>query len=332
MKRLAIGCLLVMLLMVGCATPAATIPLVPTPTPPIDSGARLTITSEHSISPAVNVDFNKQLTASLPNAIWAIVGGELPTGTMRLSNTGQFSGVATKYGETGSFTVQVVAGSQTAKADFTFRVGDSVWANPATITVTNFHPNARAEYVIKIHNDDSIVTEQKRVITEQSDVPDADGYITVPIPINQYLHDSSVTNVLATTSSNITDRLRVVSYDNVSRTLTVRGFVPLTDRIIALTYVADSLFTVQYDTVDFDVRKFVTVSDPSPILAPHETKEILVAIEFPQGYSPTMVDANGKTVPVKEFMFRILTGRAVATKGNVTVAAINTSTWTVHMR
>lgn len=311
-----------MLLVVGCATPAATIPLIPTPTPPINSGAALAITSEHSISPAVNVDFNKQLTASLPNALWAIVGGELPTGTMRLSNTGQFSGVATKYGETGSFTVQVVAASQTAKAEFTFRVGDSVWANPATITVTNFHPNARAEYVIKIHNDDSIVTEQKRVITEQSDIPDADGFITVPIPLNQYLHASDVTSVLATTSNNASDQLRVVSYDNTTRTLTVRGFVPLADRIIALTYVADSPFAIEYETVDLDVKTLVSISDPHPILAPHETKEILIAIDMPADYA----------ISVKQFSFRILTGRAVASKGNVTLAAVNAVTWVVHMR
>ena len=316
MKR-SIVLSLVSILLVACASPI-TYP-VQAETTTSDGGVLEILNGTH-IEPAVDVDFNLQLLATLSHSKWRVVGGFLPTGSMRLSSSGQFSGAATKFGETGSFTIELSNGTQTITRDCTFRVKDVVWVFPARVDVGNFRPGARAEYIIKVHNDDSVTTERKKVGTDNTDVPDAEGFVTVPIPLNQKVHEG-LSSVLSIKSDNPKEALRATAYTD-NKTIVVKGFLPLTERIIEISYIADSMFSVSYETVDVNVEKWVTISDTSFVLPPHTTKEVLVAVDMP-------MDAK---VNAPEFNFRILTGRAVVAQGPLTFAAVNAVSWTVKMR
>lgn len=317
MKRVGLMLALISTLLMACALPY---PALTLPVPEPSSGGSLEIVSEKAISPIVDVDYTRQLIANQTNCNWRIVSGYFPTGSIRLSSSGLFSGIATKYGESGKFTLEVSKGSQVISREFTYSVGDVVWASPATVDVSNFHPGARAEYNIKVHNDDSVISEQKRVTTDSTDVPESDGMVTVNIPLNQQVHDTNVSSVIAIQSSNIGDKLRAVSYAN--HVLLVRGFQPLAERIISVKYVADAMFAVSYETTTLDVENMVSISDTSFTLGPHETKEILVAIDMPQNYK----------IDVKQFYFRINTGRATTKQGPLTLSTVNAVTWNVKMR
>jgi len=318
MKRLSVMLALISTLVISCASPlpALTLPVIPEPA----SNGSLEIVSERVISPIVNVDYTRQLVANQQNCTWSIVSGYLPTGSVRLSSSGLFSGIATKYGESGKFTLEISNGSQVISREFTYSVGDVVWASPATVDVSNFHPGARAEYYIKVHNDDSVISEQKRVTTDNTDVPEADGTISIQIPLNQQIHDANLSSVIAIQSSNAGEKLHAVSYAN--RALLVRGFQSLTERIINVKYVADAMFAVSYETTTIDVESMVSISDTSFTLGPHETKDILVAIDMPQNYK----------IDVKQFYFRINTGRATTKQGPLTLSTVNAVTWNVRMR
>lgn len=316
MKRLSVVLALISTLVISCASPySLTLTISPEPS----SGGSLDIVSEKVISPIVNVDYTRQLVANQENCTWRIVSGYFPTGSIRLSSSGLFSGIATKYGESGKFTLEVSKGSQVISREFTYSVGDVVWASPATVDVGNFHPGARAEYYIKVHNDASEISEQKKVTTDNTDVPESDGTVSVNIPLNQQIH-GDIASVIAIQSSNPRDQLRAVSYAN--HALMVRGFQPLADRIISVKYVADAMFAVSYETTTIDVESMVSISDTSFTLGPHETKEILVAIDMPQTYK----------IDVKQFYFRINTGRATTKQGPLTLSTVNAVTWNVKMR
>lgn len=317
MKRLSVMLALVSILVMSCASP---LPALTIPSPEPTSSGSLEIVSEKVISPIVNVDYTRQLVANQQGCSWRIVSGYFPTGSIRLSSSGLFSGLATKYGESGKFTLEVSKGSEVISREFTYSVGDVVWASPASVDVSNFHPGARAEYYIKVHNDASEINEQKRVTTDATDVPEADGTVSVNIPLNQQIHDNNISNVIAIQSSNSGDKLRAVSYAN--RSLVVSGFQPLTERIINVKYVADAMFAVSYETTTIDVENMVSISDTSFTLGPHETKEILVAIDMPQSFK----------TDVKQFYFRINTGRATTKQGPLTLATVNAVTWNVRMR
>jgi hypothetical protein len=292
----------------------------------------LEILSPRSIEPIVGIEFPKKLVAGRSAQFnqpakeieckWQIIGGTLPAG-LKLNPNGEFSGEATTLGEKGTFLVQASTSTQSVAVNFSFTVKDTAWTFPGKINVSNFYPGARAEYVIKAHNDDSIMSEQKKVITEPSDVPDAEGRITADIPLRQLLHNGDTGNVRPIKSSNPADRLQVLSYNAEIQAIKVAGFMPLSERLIIVEYASDSLFSVFYETVDWDVASLVTITEPQFLLAPNETKEVLVILEMPKNY---------RAAP-KQFEFRVGTGRIVsAGSDRMDVAAVNAVRWLVEMR
>lgn len=324
MRTVATIAILVSVVLVGCDSSLG----VTTSTVGMD--AQLRILPPTTIEPNVVVPYNRQLVAVIGEPAdetpvkcnWRLLSGNLPSG-IQFDDSGRFSGAATIFGETGTFLVQAASGAQAVVTNFSFTVKDTVWVFPGTIDVDKFYPGARAEYTIKVHNDESLMSEQKKVTTDETDVPNTEGRITADIRIKQALHDRDITNVRPIKSSNPVDRLRVLSYDSENQTLKITGFLPLAERIISISYTADTLFNVFYEKVgDLDVGSMVQIAEPQFVLSPHETKEVLIVLEMPKDYKPTE----------KKFEFLIGTGRTLGSKGNLDVQAVNAVRWTVRYR
>ncbi len=310
-------CLLTMVVM-GCGTVEPVTPATE-PVPSINW-----ITTNPNLDIGWNFQYNKQLDAVVNGCKWKVVSGSLPTG-IQLMEDGLLTGVATVMEETGNFSVEARKGQSYGIMAFNYKVIDKIWVYPSEVKVGNFYPGARAEYTIKVHNDYSIMSEQKQVTTESVDIPDAQGFISVPIPIRQELHDGSIANVLSLVSSCAGDVLKITGYDKGKNTIQIDGFAPMSTRIISVSYISDSLFTLQYEKPsekEIDVSSMVVIMEPKFVLGPHETKEILVALDMPK-------DAK---IDVKQFQFRVVASKGVKTGGGMSMEAAMAITWTVTMR
>lgn len=299
--------------------------------PPVDSDTDstgdesgvpvVTISSDPSVVFVWNMPYKKQLFSTPEGCIWSIVAGSLPVG-IELAPDGMLSGQASVLDDSGAFTVKAELRGGSAVRLFRYRVEDRVWVTPVTVNVKNLHPGARAEQIITIHNDYSVMEDLKKVTTDETDVPDARGFIRVPITLKQPLYQNSDTSVLSITSDNPKDELRAVSYDSSKGVVTIDGFAPLDTRIICISYVANSLFAIQYDGSIPILEGYVKFSEESFVLAPHETRNIVVAIDLP----------DNAVIGLKEFKFKTIVGRAVRTGVSVTVTTAMATTFQVKMR
>jgi len=305
-------------LLVGCA---------PTTFTPINTGipsATLEVQTESPLRFSYGFETTTQLKAS-QKGVWKLKEGLLPLGIQFYSD-GILRGTASKLDETGQFTVEVAKGKDVATRTFRFSVQDVWWVNGAAdIDVRNYRvaDGFRAESMISVHNDYSLMTEQKKVITEPIDVPDENGFITVEIPIRQKLFDSAIGNVRSLVTSNTNDRLRVVSYNVDNNTLMIAGFAPLAERIISVEYVAEALFALQeYEANNLPFAYTIEIAEPSFYLKPHETKNILVAFEVPKGTK----------IPLKSFEVNMVAGKAYKESLGVNFVSRGIATWHVTMR
>lgn len=300
---------------VGCPTASYTLPDEP-----------LEILNDSQIIATWNLDYDYKgisMQTNYPDVEWVVVENSLPQGLQFDCKNGRITGVPTELGTSGILTVKAVNGEEVAIKTFNVVVIDAVWFGKGLVTVDNFTLGvSRVEYFMKVHNDYSVINERKIVTTEEIDIPDSRGFVTVNIPINQALHGNDVSNVLSVTSDLETDELQILRYDVQYGIVEISGFSPLTTRTIEVIYVADSQFRVYYMTKDLDVGQYVTISDTSFVLKPHETKEILITLEIPEG----------AIEDVERFEFYLVAGKIVSAVGGMKVTNECKAVWVVNMR
>jgi len=141
------------------------------------------------------------------------------------------------------------------------------------------------------------------------------------------LYGGSFSAIQELTSDLSGERLNPLDYDSDALTLTVGGFVPDTSRVVTLTYHADTQWSIRvadphftatgFDEAPTEAQDWVIITDASPVLAPYETRDVLIVLEIPEGAD----------VPSQHWEFWIC-----ATAGGGQVQAEMASRWLVSMR
>jgi len=196
------------------------------------------------------------------------------------------------------------------------------WLSPGRVQIGNFYPGATAEWNILVHNGENSCKIEYYIGTEAGETA---GSVVLP----EGLVGGSLSSVVSLVSNYLGDRPSSVGYNVGKKELAISGLAPSTTRKISIVYLSPepSTFSIYYKEPDsltegfsmppIGAKDWVIVSDPSPVLAPKETREIMVSVVMPQG----------ATAPNKwEFWI----GVAQASAGMVQVELC--SRWTVEMR
>ena len=198
---------------------------------------------------------------------------------------------------------------------------DDAWIIPAQVNIANFFAGARAEYSLQVHNgNDEVERSQAWMVgTEPEET-------TVPFTLDWPLAAGDRTKVTVQ-SDNGDDNLTPLSYDDETREIVIEGFAPDQARTMTLSYPAWTEFAVYYrypnrvaegySYPDDKTDDWVIIADATPVLAPKETRDILIAVELPEG-----------TVTPDRWEFWI----AVMEKGQGSVQTEMCSRWLVSMR
>jgi len=218
--------------------------------------------------------------------------------------------------------VKTVPFNTQSDSDTEVRLMNQVWVSPAEVKIGNFYSGARAEWNIRLHNgnDASPQIEMQSVV---SGIDETSGEIKIKKP----LANGDITGVIIT-SDNRNDELVVKSYDPKTKSLFIEGLLPDALRVITVNYTAWTEFFVSYmvsDTIregcsiaPIKAKDWVIIEDSSPVLAPKETREIMIVLDIPQ-------DA---VVPDKTWEFWTVAGE-VSTEAVQTQLATR---WLVNMR
>jgi len=308
--KLLLGVVLITL-MVGCTPHSPS-----TVTPPAVNEIPIIIDIDDSIKAIVDIPFNKTLEANVPVKWEAIL---LPSG---LSLKGDvISGKPTELGQVKIVRIIARTKTQTVTKIVKFTIIDDVWCNLPEVTVSNFQPGDTAEYTIEVHNGESVETEMIIVTTDETDVPDSLGFISVPFTLEQTLFDTNSVKV----SSDTAKSLRVSSFVPSTNTITISGFPPLETTIVTIQYAAEVLFSVRVsDELVTPLNNMVTITPNHFSLKPHETKQVLISLEMPQNYEPLS----------KLYEFYILVNKASTVKvgGNVSANLAYKAIWHVNIK
>ena len=212
--------------------------------------------------------------------------------------------------------------SAAAPVDMEAQLYNDNWITPAAVEIGNFFPGAQAEWSIRLHNgNDASVQSQSFTVTTEP------GETAGPIALACPLAGGAIEQVLSITSSDTTDILLPTAYLPETKELMVAGFAPDTSRIITILYEAWTEFSVYYRYPNRvregfsypteEVETWVTVADASPVLAPKETRAVLIVVAMPEDAAP----------PAEEWEFWI----AVLEEGQGAVQTEMCSRWFVTM-
>lgn len=160
---------------------------------------------------------------------------------------------------------------------------DMTWISPGKVMVSNFYPGARAEYPLLIHNGNDYTTEQKLVTTEKGETL---VLVTLSNPLFGDYSDIQVG------SSLIGDRPAVLTYTEDTQGIIITGLLENHERILTVTYKYFATFEIKYRYPDHvgedyvkppeETQDWVIIADPTPVIAPKETREILIVLAMPE--------------------------------------------------
>ena len=179
------------------------------------------------------------------------------------------------------------ASMPTADVAYETRMVNETWLSPGKVQIANLHSGSQAEWNIRLHNgeDEKTSTQSIQVGTEPNES-------VVPIKLKSPLANSDISSVVALTSDLREDDLKVDSYNSERQELVISGFASEKTRIITLVYKSWARFAVSYfnpENTSFGFSKapekaedWVIIADPSPVLAPKETREILITVSIPE--------------------------------------------------
>ena len=206
--------------------------------------------------------------------------------------------------------------------DMEIKLMNQTWVSPAEVKIGNFYPGARAEWMLRLHNGNgaSPQTEMKSVMTGLDET-------TVELQLKKPLADASI-SAAAITSDNRKDILVITAYNPVTQSLAVAGFAPDAKRVVTITYQAWTAFFVDYMVSDTArpgaalapkaAADWVIIEDSTPVLAPKETREIMIALDIPAA----------ATVPYKVWEFWTVAGET----SNAAIQTQMATRWLVNMR
>ena len=167
---------------------------------------------------------------------------------------------------------------------------DQPWISPGKVQVGSFYPGAQADWGVLVHNGYQPAEIGYTVGTEV-------GETTVGLGLQKALKGGDVKNVLGLTSSLETDRPVALSYDLGKREIKIGGLTPASTRVVtvrydhweystyAVYYKTPNALTEGYSVPPSGAKDWIIISDPSPVLAPFETREIQVSVVMPAGAS-----------------------------------------------
>jgi hypothetical protein len=158
---------------------------------------------------------------------------------------------------------------------------DMTWLSPAKVYITDFRPDNRAEWILTVHNGNKTIREERYVTTEPNETE-------VTISLNHIIYDDI--DDIRLESDNNADNLEVTGIAG-DDSITISGFIPAASRIIVIEYPYYSKYNISYRLPDQPLEGYVNapeqaqdwviITDSTPLLAPDETREILVAVEMP---------------------------------------------------
>lgn len=196
------------------------------------------------------------------------------------------------------------------------------WISPGKVEVGNFHAGARAEWVLIVNNGLDTDVRKYKVTTDKNDN-------TALIKLEYPLYKDSLGFLIEVASSNEADNPEATGYDADVQTLTVTGFVPSAERIVGVVYQygMERKFNISYEEPHHikepyamppeEAKDWVIIADSTPVLAPEQSKEILVALVMPE-----------KAEAPPKWEFWVLVSR----KTEGTVQTNLASRWLVNMR
>lgn len=178
-------------------------------------------------------------------------------------------------------------------SDTEARLVNQNWVSPAEINIGNYYAGARAEWKIKVHNGNDAMPqyESYRVGTEPNETI-APIKIKLPLAGNDY----TKVNII---SDNTGETLIATGYNSATKEVMISGFLPLTTRIITISYIAWTAFAIEYNAPTnpregyslppAEAQDWVIIADATPVLAPKETREILVTLGIPKEATVTPI-------------------------------------------
>lgn len=150
----------------------------------------------------------------------------------------------------------------------------------------DYYPGARAEWDLRIHNGNDAVQ-----VTEEYSVLTGADEASVEIQLKRPLADADIKNVTLF-GNNTLEKLVATYYNPDTKGLVIKGLIPDSFRIITITYFAWAEFLVSYREPDYakegydrpppEAKDWVIIVDSTPVLAPKETREILVVLAMPR--------------------------------------------------
>lgn len=175
-----------------------------------------------------------------------------------------------------------VALTSCGKSDYTPPY-DTTWLSPGKVEVGGYYPGGRAEWNVTIHNgniDD--ITDAKMVTTEPVETKAA-----IPLKSRPY---GDIKNIQL--KSDIDELLKPVAYDIDKQELTIDGFKPDVSRRLDITYPCYTRFVIDCRAPDHPLEGYtsypinnswIVIADKNPELSPGETRDILIALDIPEG-------------------------------------------------
>jgi hypothetical protein len=155
---------------------------------------------------------------------------------------------------------------------------DQTWISPGKVEVGNFHAGARAEWPLVLHNGASFAIEAKRITTDP-------GETEAEIPVKRKPYSAEG----VTFKSDLPETLKAVGVTETG--IRIGGFTPGVTRTVSITYPYYSMFAVKarrpdepmagYAVAPVEYQDWVIVADPTPVLAPRETRNIMVSLALP---------------------------------------------------
>jgi hypothetical protein len=155
---------------------------------------------------------------------------------------------------------------------------DTTWISPGKVEVGNFHAGGTAEWPLVLHNGASYAVEAKKITTDA-------GETEAEIPVKRKPYATSG----ITFQSDIPETLKAIAVTETG--IRIGGFTPGVTRTVSITYPYYSTFAVKaripdeslsgYQPAPAAYQDWVIVADPTPVLAPRETRNIVVSLALP---------------------------------------------------
>ena len=110
---------------------------------------------------------------------------------------------------------------------------------PRSIKITNYELGANFEFLVYLHNSDGLLAKLIKITTEP-------GETIAAIPINATLANNGLLDIVSLQSTLPDEKLEAIAYDSTTKLLTIKGFIPSTERILRVVYRTTTTLKLSY--------------------------------------------------------------------------------------